>query len=65
MSKPRKGRVYTANPRVVFTCPFCKVENVTVTDDSVLHPLPVCSKYLLLEPTDYLHEVNAVLAGAS
>lgn len=63
--KPPRSDVYTAQPRVMFTCPFCGVENVTATDDAVLHPIPACTKYLLLDVTDYLHEVNAALAGSS
>lgn len=62
--KPQRSK-RTAEPRVTFTCPFCGVENVTATDYAVLHPIPACTKYLLLDVTDYLHEVNAALAGAS
>lgn len=43
---------------VDFTCPFCGVTDCRAYENAVIHPTPICTKYLLLEPDEFLAAVN-------
>lgn len=63
--KPRRGRAVHVRDAVDFACPFCKGKcSVSEEKEMVLHALPVCAKYLALEPQDFLHAVNEAMENS-
>lgn len=62
--RPRRGRGILVRDAVDFTCPFCSGK-CSASDERalVLHAMPPCSKYLALEPDDFLAAVNDAMGN--
>jgi hypothetical protein len=72
MSRPRPksrrrtkpGRTLKVHDSTDFTCPFCgALASVSERPPTVFHALPPCTKYLALEPQDYLAAVNDAMGN--
>jgi len=45
-------------PHVECACPFCGVNFIAYENGAVIHRLPVCTKFMALEPVDFLAAAN-------
>ena len=55
----RIGKSQAVTVDIEFTCPFCGLRvSASIEAAAVFHELPICKKFLDLEPIDFLHECN-------
>lgn len=59
--EPRVGTSIHVKDGIEFACPFCKGHcSASEEHGHVTHTMPPCTKYLTLEPQDFLAAVNNV-----
>jgi hypothetical protein len=60
----KPGRTLKVHDATDFTCPFCGVPaSASERPPAVFHTMPPCSKYLALEPDEYLAAVNDAMGN--
>jgi hypothetical protein len=48
---------------IEFICPFCNRYAAVVRPAGVVHSLPMCREFDVMEVNEYLHAVNRALRG--
>ena len=61
---PKPGQTLRVTDALDFNCPFCgALASVSENKFAVFHAMPPCSKYLALEPDDFLAAVNDAMGN--